>query len=106
LAIANEKENPMEMSRIGLLAIIMLGAVLMIGCTHGATPNLDRNWGKSYEAQKYSQIRNPEAGKDTAAREGIDGIQSDIVTDKYYDTFTTKQPRPVYNIDMPGVTSN
>ena len=79
--------------------------VLCAGCA-GQTPNLDQNWGKSQEAVSYSQRLNPEAPVDpTRPVEGMTGEQTAIVGEKYDESFGIPQQRPIYYINMPGVTS-
>jgi len=86
-----------------ILAAAALAAVL-IGCST-PTPYLDKNWGKSQTQAVFAQTLNPEPANAEALVEGLDGDTSAIVEDKYQESFKTKAPRPVYNINMPGVTS-
>jgi hypothetical protein len=79
--------------------------ILMLTACASSTPYLDQNRGKAFEQARYSQLLNPDANVSTEPVEGLDGRESERLETKYLDTFKTKQPRPVYNINMPGVTS-
>jgi hypothetical protein len=48
---------------------------------------LDKNWGRSVETAKYNQILNPDAGKNLAPVEGLDGIAADNSVQKYENSF-------------------
>ena len=64
------------------IAITVGCAVLALfaGCSGPAGNNpfreetlLDKNWGRSFETAKYNQTLDPEAGKNLAPVEGLDG---------------------------------
>ncbi|UCF85081.1 MAG: hypothetical protein JSV50_05465 [Desulfobacteraceae bacterium] len=48
---------------------------------------LEKNWGTAFESSKYNQIINPEAGKNTAPVEGLDGQAAEKNVKKYRDSF-------------------
>lgn len=83
-----------------------LTALLVLAGCMSPTPHLDKNWGRSQETAKYSQALNPDAGKDATPVTGLEGDRAVRADEQYSETFETAQPRPVYNINMPGVTSN
>jgi hypothetical protein len=58
---------------------------------------LDKNWGRSVETAKYNQILNPEAGKNLASVEGLDGKAAENSVKKYEDSFKkeTKQENTI-----------
>jgi len=62
---------------IGLIAALSI----CLGCA--ATPELDRTWGKSFEAGKSNQIMNPEAGKNLEPVVGLDGQVAEVVLENY-----------------------
>lgn len=96
------RENDMTAHILkGLTAGILI--LMLAACA--ATPYLDQNRGKAFEQARYTQQLNPDADVSTEPVEDIDGRESERLETKYLDTFKTKQPRPVYNINMPGVTS-
>jgi hypothetical protein len=52
---------------------------------------LDQNWGRSYEAAKYNQILNPDAGRNLEPVVGMDGVASENTVNKYDQSFTEKK---------------
>ena len=59
---------------------------------------LDQNWGRSYEAAKYNQILNPDAGRNLEPVTGMDGIASESTVNKYDKSFSEKKDAQVVNI--------
>ena len=59
---------------------------------------LDRNWGRSYEAAKYNQMLNPDAGKNLEPVEDLDGTAAGNNLDRYRDSFKERQESEVVNI--------
>jgi len=78
---------------------------VLVGCS-SATPILDQHWGQSYEAARYSQTLNPEPAGVTSPVEGMGAERSVIIEERYNESFGKPQQRPIYYINMPGVTSN
>ena len=67
---------------------------LFAGCSGPAGNNpfreetlLDKNWGRSVETAKYNQTLDPEAGKNLAPVEGLDGKAAGYAVDKYENSF-------------------
>ena len=100
------------MKAISIISLTILGAlVILSGCTannpkNSATPYLDQHWGKSFEHVKHAQTLNPEPVHGTKPVEDMDGRRQVSIENRYNETFKTETQRPVYNIDMPGVTSS
>jgi hypothetical protein len=78
------------------IAITVGCAVLALfaGCSGPAGNNpfreetlLDKNWGRSVETAKYNQTLDPEAGKNLAPVEGLDGQAAGYTVDKYENSF-------------------
>ena len=65
------------------LMVVGLLVAFSICAACAETPVLDRNWGKSFEAQKTSQIMNPEAGKNLEPVAGMDGKIAVRVSENY-----------------------
>ena len=86
------------------IVVVGLFILMLIACS--STPYLDQNRGKAFEQARSSQILHPDAEVSTEPVESLDGRASERLENKYLDSFKTKQPRPVYNINMPGVTSS
>jgi len=59
---------------------------------------LEKNWGRSYELQKYNQIVNPEVGKTVQAATDMDGVASHNAVDKYQDSFKSGKKQETVNI--------
>jgi len=64
---------------------------------------LDRNWGRSIEAAKYSQIFNPDAQISTAPVAGLRGEAAKRNLEKYDTSFEQKPPKPSYRISFGGI---
>lgn len=60
---------------------LILAFSICVACAE--TPVLTENWGKSYEAQKSSQISNPEAGKNLEPVAGLNGRTAEDVFENY-----------------------
>ena len=63
-----------------VIACLLSIALVVIGCSRipiNQETELDRNWGRSFEAQKYNQIANPDAWQNTEPMIGIDGKIAD-----------------------------
>jgi len=88
------------------LKILTVGFVILMLMACSSTPYLDQNRGKAFEQALVSQQLHPDAKVSTEPVADMDGRASERLENKYLDTFKTKQPRPVYNINMPGVTSS
>jgi len=89
-----------------ILKGLTTGMLVLTLAACASTPYLDQNRGKAFEQALYTQQLNPDSDISTEPIEGIDGRESERLETKYLDTFKTKQARPVYNINMPGVTSS
>jgi hypothetical protein len=84
------------------IAITAVCAMLALfaGCSGPAGNNpfrvetlLDKNWGRSVETAKYNQTLDPEAGKNLAPVEGLDGRAAGYTVDKYENSFR-KETKP------------
>ena len=80
---------------VGLLA-------LCIGCSQKSIyqneTDLDKNWGRSYEAAKYNQILNPDAVKNRDPVDGLDGRATDNNVEKYRNSFKEIRSQETVNI--------
>ena len=91
------------MTLLGLIAALSMTA----GCSGtsgtvfpGQDTLLERNWGRSFEAAKYSQILNPEAGKIPDSVDGMDGQAADVTSKTYRKTFEKEPPEKYYNLNL------
>ncbi|MGD8345406.1 MAG: hypothetical protein PVH53_17525 [Desulfobacterales bacterium] len=83
---------------VGFIALL----TVITGCS-GTSPDyqgtlLDRNWGRSYEAAKFSQIMNPDVGKNREPVLGLDGQPAEYGIDNYKNSFREKKTQEITNI--------
>ena len=87
------------------LAVALAFVVLTTGIT-ACSPSgrlfqpdtlLDENWGRSYEAAKYNQFLNPDAGDNQIPVVGMDAVASENTVNKYDKSFAEKE-KAVTNI--------
>jgi hypothetical protein len=64
------------------LAILLTGGVL--GCATQQESLLDKNWGRSFEAQKVNQTLNPDAGENLEPVEGMPGPAAERILSDYH----------------------
>jgi hypothetical protein len=73
------------------LTIACAMLALSAGCSSSGPVHeetlLDKNWGRSVETAKYNQILNPDAGKNLAPVEGLDGNAAENSVQKYENSF-------------------
>jgi len=89
------------MKRITRIVIFLLPMlVLILGC--GPT-RLEMDYGTSYQLQKYSQTQNPQAAKNMAPVEGLNGQAAQNAVEKYQKGFlkdkSEEKPKYQFNID-------
>lgn len=66
---------------------------------------LDKNWGRSFEDAKFSQILNPDAQKNLAPVAGLDGQAASRNLKKYETSFEKEAPAPSYKISFGNIES-
>jgi hypothetical protein len=78
------------LTRVAVIVVAVVCMVGFVGCYKGniVSPfepesQLDRNWGRSLEAAKYNQILNPEADKNLAPVEGLQGPVAERIYEEY-----------------------
>ena len=88
---------------LGLIATLSL-AISCSGTSETVFPRqdtlLERNWGRSFEAAKYNQILNPDAGKVPDLVDGLDGQAVDETSKRYRKTFEKEPPEKYYNLNL------
>jgi hypothetical protein len=93
-----------ERAMSGKTYLIMAALVTLLsaGCTrqiyHDGGSPIDKNWGRSYEEQKYSQIIDHEAGKNLDPVVGLDGKAAVNTVESYQESFKGKQNNEAVNI--------
>jgi len=77
---------------------IIFGTIVAIGifgCAQHSViqteSQLEKNWGRSFENAKYSQMLNPEAGKVPDPVEGLEGPAADNIIKSYMSGGRVKQ---------------
>jgi hypothetical protein len=84
-------------SKIILFALIITG---LFGCAQNISEKriygsqLDRNWGRSFEAAKYNQTLNPEAGNHSAPVEGLEGPVGEKIMEQLIEVKDQKNKPP------------
>jgi hypothetical protein len=99
---SQRQKQERAMSGKSYLIMAALVTLLSAGCTrqlyHDGGSPIDKNWGRSYEEQKYSQIIDHEAGKNLEPVVGMDGKAAVNTVESYQDSFKGKQKNEVVNI--------
>jgi len=79
------------------LAAVAVSAFALFGCA--GTPNLDENWGRSYETARYTQTLNPDADHNLAPVEGIEGRAAERILEGHVKGRSEKkQSSPGYGV--------
>ena len=78
------------LTRVAVIVVAVVCVIGFVGCYKGNTVSpfepesqLDKNWGRSFEAAKYNQILNPDADKNLAPVEGMQGPVSERIMEEY-----------------------
>ena len=90
------------LTRLAVTLLVLLCTIGFFGCSKGNIVNpiqpesrLEKNWGRSFEAAKYNQVLNPEAEKDLAPVEGLEGPVAERIMEGYQkDSDQKKQAKP------------
>jgi hypothetical protein len=69
------------------------------------TPELDRNWGRSFETAKTNQILNLEAQKNLEPVVGQDGQVAVMSMEAYLGSFTTAEGEKAVTLKFGGLDS-
>lgn len=83
------------LSRCLMIIGVFIITSVMLSCR---TTQLDRNWGRSFEAAKFGQIQNPETGKNLDPVLGLDGQAAEYSVDNYKKAFREKETQEITNI--------
>ena len=78
------------LTRLAVILLVLLCTIGFFGCSKGNIVNpiqpesqLDNNWGRSFEAAKYNQTLNPDAEKNLAPVEGLEGPVAERVMEDH-----------------------
>ncbi|GJQ54126.1 MAG: hypothetical protein HKUEN07_06950 [Rhodocyclaceae bacterium] len=72
-------------------AMVVIATLTLAGCIP-ATPRLDAQSGIAVNIARTQQIANPNASRDNAPVEGIDGQAGDAAVDSYRESFVNPRP--------------
>ena len=89
------------MSKPIVIACLLSLALVVIGCSRlpiNQETELDRNWERSFEAQKFNQIANPDAWQNTEPVIGVDGKIADRNIQNYQKGKKKKSAAPSFGI--------
>ena len=67
-----------------------------------AESRVETDFGTSHKLQKFNQILNPDAEKNLAPVEGLDGRAAQKSVDKHLEKYATPSKDPVYNFSIGG----
>ena len=77
---------------------LMIALSFLIGCGNFGQPNLDKNWGKSYQQAKAEQIVNEDAGIMIESDKSYDGKAAKNTVDAYHKKFGSCKEKENVNI--------
>ena len=90
---------PKYLTLIGFIAILTVSS----GC-RTTMPEVEKNWGKSFEAAKQNQILNPGASKNRSPVAGLDGKAAEATVGKYEKSFGERPTKQTYNLNLGNVS--
>ena len=78
------------LTRLAVILLVLFCTIGFFGCSKGNIVNpiqpesrLEKNWGRSFEAAKYNQTLNPEAEKNLAPVEDLEGPNAERIMESY-----------------------
>ena len=83
---------------IAFIISLIFGVGLLISCA--APSRVEMDFGTSYKLQKFNQTANPEAEKNLAPVQGLDGQSSTSTINKYHKEFEKQEKAPSYIFNM------
>jgi hypothetical protein len=87
------------------LILIVSIALLQMSTGCAGTTELDRNWGRSFDTAKSSQILNPEAQKNLEPVVGLDGQAAQMSVENYRGSFAPAEGEESYNVNLGSIGS-
>jgi len=88
-----------------ILICLLPMIVVILGC---APTRLEMDYGTSYQLQKYQQTLNPQAAKNMAPVEGLNGQAAQNAVEKYQKGFLKDESEeaPTYQFSLDSSPSN
>ena len=79
------------LTRMAVILLVFVCTIGLFGCYYKDNPSnplqpvsqVDKNWGRSFEAAKYNQTLNPDAEKNLAPVEGLEGPVAERVMEDH-----------------------
>ena len=88
--VTNKVKGETMLNRLAVILLVLFCTIGFFGCSKGNIVNpiqpesqLDNNWGRSFEAAKYNQTLNPDAEKNLAPVEGLEGPVAERVMEDH-----------------------
>ena len=79
---------------------MMIGSMLLAGCTNSMTGRVEMDYGTSYQLAKHNQILHLEAEKNLDPVYGFEGGAAQATLDKYEKSFARETAAPLYSINV------
>jgi hypothetical protein len=96
------KEDKMIYKIAALTGFLLLILSVSVVGADQKKGRVETDFGTSYKLQKYNQILNPDAEKNLAPVEGLDGKAAKESVGKRQKKFATPSKDPVYNFSIGG----
>ena len=92
-------------STLLMIAALLFAFFLVTGCQSARydeinDSELERNWGRSFEAMKYNQTLNPDAPEHLDPPRGMDGRAAEASLEQYRKGFEGEQTGDTYNLQL------
>ena len=94
----------MKIKRILVHGLIAC-ALLLSGCRHiysGRQVLLTDNWGRSFQAVRFIQVMDPDAGTDLAPASEMNGLAYQTAMETYRQKFQKQETNPLVTIELGG----
>ena len=87
--------------------LILISSIALLQMSMGCagTTELERNWGRSFESAKSSQILNLDAQKNLEPVAGLDGQTAQIVVETYRGSFAPAEGEEAYTVNLGSIGS-
>lgn len=87
------------------LILIVSIALLQMSTGCAGTTELDRNWGRSFDTAKSSQILNPDAQKNLEPVVGLGGGAAEMIMEAYRGSFAPAEGEESYTVNLGSIGS-
>ena len=87
------------------LILIVSIALLQMSTGCAGTTELDRNWGRSFDTAKSSQILNPDAQKNLDPVVGLGGGAAEMIMEAYRGSLAPAEGEESYTVNLGSIGS-